>query len=333
MWFENLFGFRETSYSETKARFVVEGNRLRSLANGASFAIGEFSTPSLAELRARGQALAEPGRLRCTHESIGDVLELHARPENQGALFQVASQFNCLEFAAPDVLPEDGVSRYAHDRTQGPACSLAAAAATVYRNYFATVNDGEGQTRENQIDNLAGVAEALGTPGRFWQVKNGYTQATPEQLQALAEELPLHDREELLGALRIGLQRQVGVTFARRFEPPAGAEEPLVSQAFCSAISCNYSNVPLELWEPLATLVLDACYEATLWAAVIDAAEGRGSGKVWLTFIGGGVFGNKDSWIAGAIRRALTRLGNIDLDLRIAHYRTIDPRMRAAIGP
>jgi len=331
MWFERLFGFRETSYSETCAQLVVEGDRLRSRVNDASYAIGSFSTPSLEELRKRGQAAAARGRLRVTHESIGDVLELHARPENGGALFQVASQFNCLEFVSPDVVPEDGVTRYAHDPTQGPACSLAAAAATVYRNYFVTVGNAIGQSRENQIDNLSGVAEKLGPPGRFWQVRNGYTQATAEQLQALAEELAKHDRESLLGALRIGLHRQVGVTFARRFAPPGGGEEPIVSQAFCSAVSCGYSGVALDLWEPLATLVLDAGYEATLWAAAIDAAEGPGTGKVWLTFLGGGAFGNKNGWIAGAVGRAIDRLSEYELDVRIAHYRKVDKHMRAAI--
>ena len=34
MWFEELFGFRESSYEETKRRFAVEGQRLLSLANG-----------------------------------------------------------------------------------------------------------------------------------------------------------------------------------------------------------------------------------------------------------------------------------------------------------
>jgi len=33
MWFERLFGFEESTYSETKAQFVVEGERLRSLVN------------------------------------------------------------------------------------------------------------------------------------------------------------------------------------------------------------------------------------------------------------------------------------------------------------
>ena len=51
-------------------------------------------------------------------------------PEYEGALFQVASQFNALEMISPTVTPEEGATRYEHDRTQGPACAMAAGAAT-----------------------------------------------------------------------------------------------------------------------------------------------------------------------------------------------------------
>ena len=51
---------------------------------------------------------------------------MHGLPENRGALFQVASQFNMLEMVGPRVTPEEGVTRYEHDRTQGPACAMAA---------------------------------------------------------------------------------------------------------------------------------------------------------------------------------------------------------------
>jgi hypothetical protein len=65
---------------------------------------------------------------------------MHQRPENAGALFQVASQFNLLEMMSPSVTPEQGVTRYERDPTQGPACAVAAGAATIYRNYFAKVH-------------------------------------------------------------------------------------------------------------------------------------------------------------------------------------------------
>ena len=37
--------------------------------------------------------------------------------------------------------PEDGVTRYKDDPTQGPACAIAAGAATIYRNYFVPIGD------------------------------------------------------------------------------------------------------------------------------------------------------------------------------------------------
>ena len=80
---------------------------------------------------------------------------MHADPELEGALFQVASQFNLLEMTGPSVTPEDGVTRYSHDHTQGPACAIAAGAATIYRNYFAPVDGQSGQTRERQLDAFA----------------------------------------------------------------------------------------------------------------------------------------------------------------------------------
>ncbi len=323
-WFEQLFGFREASYPATRCMFAVEGPVLRSLANERRFAIGSFSTPTLASLRDRTHG-ARPGQLRASHEVTGDVLELHALPENRGALFQVASQFNCLEFADPRAVPEDGITDYATDPTQGPACSLAAAAATVYRNYFAPVGGLDGQTRSRQLDNLDELAAALGGPRVYWEVRNGYTWSDERRLQRLAEVLAQRERDTLLGAVKIGLQTDVGVTFARRFVEPTAPTS--VSQAFCSALSCGYTDIDLEHWEPLATLVLDAAYEATLRAALLDARPGSPAPRVWLTFLGGGAFGNRKQWIAGAIGRALARLDEAELDVRITHHRRIDPVM------
>lgn len=327
-WFETLFGFPEGPYEQTRARFELQGEWLRCKANDKWFAVGRFSTPSLGELRAR--AVGErPGTLRVQHEVVGDVLELHALPDNEGALFQVASQLNCLEFADPHQVPENGISDYASDRTQGPACALAAAAATVVRNYFVEVDGQTGQSRDRQINNLAGLQARLGDAGALIDVRNGYTFSEPERLRALADALAEADLDDLRDALRIGLQTGVEVTFARRFEPPERRQ--LVSQAFCSALSCGGASGGLALWRPIATLVLDGVYEATLLAAILDATRGTGSGKVWLTFLGGGAFGNAPGWIASAIGRALARVEGRDLDVRISHYRELDRPMCDAI--
>jgi hypothetical protein len=327
-WFEHLFGFEESTYAETQVRFTLEGDRLVSRANGLELGVGTFSTPSLAELRASAEGL-RPGRLRVTHEIVGDVLELHALAENEGALFQVASQLNCLEFADPRETPEDGVTQYATDPTQGPACSLAAAGATVFRNYFAPVDGQVGQTHDHQINNLEGVQAALGEGGQLVEVRSGYTFSTPERLDALGRALEGVDRDALMGHMRIGLQSPVEVTFARRFERPT--ERRHVCQAFCSALSCGYASGSLAQWRPLATLVLDAAYEATLLAAIVEAEAGRCSGRVWLTLLGGGAFGNSMTWIGSAIQRALEVVADRDLDVRIAHYRRLHEDVRSAV--
>ena len=313
-WFESLFGFTETTYEETRARFALEGHELRSIPSGRTFTAGRFTTPSLRELRAAAREHGARGKLRVSHEIVGDVLELHALPENEGALFQAASQFNCLEFAGPEEVPENGVTQYATDPTQGPACSLAAAAATVVRNYFVDVGGQRGQTASRQLNLLSEIQTKIGETNI--EVRNGYTFADRERLARVAERIAAHDRDELMGALRIGLHEDVEVTFARRYVAP---ERPqLVSQAFCSALSCGYASGSLADWQPIATLVLDAAYEATLLAAV---ASGRR--RVWLTLLGAGAFGNDIQWVEDAITRASERAAGFDLEVLVGHYRRL----------
>ena len=320
-WFEELTGFREGGYEETRARLGVEGGRLRSLVTGESHGIGELELVSLRELRDRVRSVSAPkGRLRVEVVS-GDVGRMHRSPAHAGALFQVASQFNLLEMVSPDVTPEQGVTGYQHDPTQGPACAIAAGAATIFRNFFVPVNGGRGQTAERQLDGLAdlGVAlsEALDTPvDRLWRMRNGYALPTRSGLGAIARHLETLQDDQLdvlREKLRIGVHRDVEVTAAR------GPDRPLVSQAFCSALPVAYSDLPAADWRPFAQLVLEAAYEATMWAALLNAERGV-SNVVFLTLLGGGAFGNHDAWIDAAIRRALTLTGSCDLDVKLVSY-------------
>jgi hypothetical protein len=114
-----------------------------------------------------------------------------------------------------------------------------------------------------------------------------------------------------------------------------GSILPLVSQVYCSALSCSYSGVPVEYWEQFATLVLDACYEASVWAALSTSqpTARRDPHTLYLTFLGGGVFGNKPEWIAGAIARAiaLAYLKNARINIIVCHYKHIDKRLQELI--
>jgi hypothetical protein len=149
------------------------------------------------------------------------------------------------------ITPEHGVTRYQHDRTQGPACAIAAGAATIYRNYFAPVGGSDGQTAKRQFDCLADLGEALGEAVNqpvedLWNMQNGYALCTRAGLDAIAEHLGKLQPEQvniLRGKLCIGVHRDVEVTDA------AAEHRPLASQAFCSALPVAYTRVPPHHWE------------------------------------------------------------------------------------
>lgn len=329
-WFERLTGFREDGYEATRQRLAVHGDELVSRVNGKRFGIGELSLPTLADLRRR----VDPSRGRRTsvQAMAGDARKLHRDPQFAGALFQVASQFNLLEMPSQDVTPERGVAGYAWDNTQGPACAMAAGAATIYRNYFVPVDGVAGQTADRQLDALAGLgaqlSELTGKPREaLWSMRNGYALATADGLAAvsqLLESTSAELRDLLRGHLAIGVHRNVQVTDVD------GAERRLVSQAFCSALPVAYSRLPRGDWAPFARLVLEASYEATLLAAA-EQAQAGGANTVLLTRVGGGVFGNDPAWIDHAIERALICVENAGLDVRIVAYREISPEDRGIV--
>ena len=219
-WFEELTGFRERSYEETQKNIEIDGHTLRSKVNGQAYVIGELETPSLGELRSRALGVARPVGTFTVSSVVGDVASLHRDPVNRNAMFQVASQFNLLEMTGPNVTPEDGVTRYVHDRTQGPACALAAGAATIYRNYCAPVGGHPGQTRHRQVDCLQDLGAALGNQkNALWTMRNGYALCTESGLETLRrtlEDVDPEERDSLRDLLRVGVHWGVQVTGGRR---------------------------------------------------------------------------------------------------------------------
>ena len=319
-WFETLTGFKEESPEQVRRNLVVEGNRLKSLVNGKSYVCGTLTTPSLVELRQQATAVASPtGRLKM-RSIVGNVQHMHTDPTNANAVFQVASQFNLLEMVGPQITPERGVGIYEHDRTQGPACAISAGAGTIYRNYFVPVNGRTGQTADNQIDCLTDLGAALGNDNnRLWRMQNGYALSSQGALNEISNRLQTADEAEhnrLRGLLRIGVHSQVEVTLNN-----AGH---LVSQVYCSALPVAYSGISAPHWESFARLVLEASYEATFCAAVINAQQ-TGCNRLFLTALGGGAFGNDKEWILDAIRRAATLYRQHDLEVFIVSYGSADP--------
>ena len=69
--------------------------------------------------------------------------------------------------------------------------------------------------------------------------------------------------------------------------------------------------------ETFASLILEAAYEATLLTAVNNKNY---TNKVFLTLLGGGAFGNNESWIINSIKSSLKNIENYGLDIKIVSY-------------
>jgi len=323
MWFEELFGFVENGEPQAvRALLELDGDRLRSRANDREVGCGRLELLSLAELRERGAGSGLEGSGSCSQvrERVAGVQALHANPDHAGALFQAASQFNLLEMKGPSVTPEEGVGIYEYDHTQGPACAIACGGGTVYRNYFVPLGEQLGQSAERQIDCLADLGERLDNRGeRLWTMRNGYALATGEGLHEIASQLTnISDAEHdsLRASLRIGVHWDVEVTHS-----DAGHG---VTQVYGSALPVAYSQHSPREWEPFARLILEASYEATLWAAALNA-QATGSSKVFLTLLGGGAFGNDLAWITDALEHAIARTPVQGLDLMLVSYGHANP--------
>jgi hypothetical protein len=91
-WFTSLTGFAEEGYELTRSRLIVEGDELVSTVNGKRYGIGTLSMPTLAEPRNRVEVCPQQrSTVRCV---TNEARAMHADPPLEGALVQVASQFN-----------------------------------------------------------------------------------------------------------------------------------------------------------------------------------------------------------------------------------------------
>jgi len=138
-----------------------------------------------------------------------------------------------------------------------------------------------------------------------------------EGLQEIRRTLELAsdvERDRLRSLLRIGIQWDTEVTL-----PKTGHR---VTQVYASALPVGYSEYPASDWEPFARLVLEAAYEATLLAGARTADR-----RVFLTLLGGGVFGNRMEWIVDAIEYAIARTLDLGHDVRSVSYRYSNPAL------
>jgi hypothetical protein len=333
-WFENVFGFQEDR--DAGKRFVVdrdkrgrtwlrvkgERTKRKHIKGGRvqkRFHLGPFEILSYGTLADRVRE--RRGNRLQFHHIIGSTSELMLNPENQGAVFQVASQFNALEMMNPNMTPEHGVTIYHRDRTQGPDAAMACPAALVYRNYFLG-------NRTNLLEDVDTLVD--NSRHHYWTMQNGYLLTKQDQLQALTQRL----KKSPMLAKQV--TESVKVAIHWNTETTAGHN---VCQVFGSACPVAYNRLHPHAWSPFAQLVLFSFFESTLAAGAylsqkrtkalrkIDPNAKRVRVKVFLVGVGTGAFGNPKSWLSQAIERACRAYQAHPLDVYYTHYQAYDPDM------
>jgi hypothetical protein len=285
-----------------QAAFAFDAAGMATLSVGThSWCAGLFESCSLHELRQRAAARAATRRHGPVRfwvldgaSAATDVASLQAHGDDE-TLFQVASQFDCLEAPGPALT---SVERYFSDPTQGPRASISAFPGTLLRHYCAPGPRGERfvQTDDGQqIELLQEVCD----PG-VARVRNGYLLAD----QIAEPRRFLAALETRFEAIRVGVHDEAEVVLGYDW---AGAVEasprPRIGQVFTSTLAAGSYGSATGVFQEICSQLLRAAYLGTLLAALaLDRA------RVVLTLIGGGVFGNAIEVIWQALTWALDQV-------------------------
>ena len=180
--------------------------------------------------------------------------------------------------------------------TQGPFASISAAPGSIMRVYGMFYDEKVPsknwmQTSKHNICMTEGLS-------KYYTVRNGYIVNDGTEIDMRWEKI-----DELVGRARVGVQQDVDVVFGRRKD---GLMEVLfprhrISQVFCAGMnlqqgSSGQHNAMLGCCEEKATLMLRSAYMGAYLTAITLKCS-----KLFLTLVGGGVFGNPISKILNEI--------------------------------
>jgi hypothetical protein len=318
-WFSQIFGFEEKNYEQTRSKFLEIFYRENSKTI-QNIGIGDLIIFNNYYLK-NNIVFFKNGYLRITN-IIDDIRNIHRNYKN--STIQVASQLNCLEMINPFIRPENGITIYSQDNTQGPICSLCCPAGLAYRNY---IYNG-GQTYNKQICLMNEAMEYLTSIDNNikYNVSNGYLNINDNNdLIRINNLLDNHDiRDHFKGLIKSGSHRNQEVIIN------GYKLNHNINHVYCSGIPINY-NVNIsskQLWSKLSIVWLEAMYENTLLIAYKNNSILGRDEPCFLTKLGGGVFGMEDTIIINAIHSSINFMRRLQLylDVYIVHYGSIDER-------
>jgi hypothetical protein len=284
------------------------------VVNEYRWCAGRFETVSLGELKARALQPKTAGAQARLWAFDGaspatDVATLQASTAD--ALFQVASQFNCLESPGPYIV---NVENYFSDPTQGPRASLSAFPATLLRHYSAPNDDGTRFVQESDGPQIDLLEDACGR--RVSQ--NGYF--TGQNLGN--PELILKALVDRFDKIRLGVHDNAQVMLGYNWDGEVpDSDIRRIAQVFTSTAAGGGYGAETYLrssFTDISRQLLRAAYLGTLLAAI-----NLGRKRVVLTLIGGGVFQNPIRLIWESIEWAIDEVRPFlahDIDVIVNGY-------------
>lgn len=284
--------------------------------NGNKWCAGRFETVSIGELKAKARHLQTPNASGHADlwvfdgaSPVTDIATLQATTGN--ALFQAASQFNCLESPGDYIT---SVERYFGDPTQGPRASISAFPATLLRHYSAPKGDGSYFVQQSDGPQIDLLEDACGRKVSHNGYFTGKGLGDPKLLvDALVNQFD---------KIQVGVHDDAQVVLGYNWdgEVPDSAQRR-IAQVFTSTAAGGGYGAETSLgvhFSDVSRQLLREAYLGTLLAAVT-----LGRKRVVLTLIGGGVFQNpimlileSIEWALDAVRPFLSE----DLDVIVNGY-------------
>ena len=324
MFFKETFGFDESEddvYKYITVEETEDGTIMKDKANNKTWNSGIFKTVGINDIpkhEARGGGklhIIKGNGSRSTKYWLVDVLPAQSHPENDGATYQAASNFNALEFTSPNQTARDGISSYPYDRTQGPYCALACTPSILYRNYFVQV---PGSKRPGQLTKEIELLE--NTP---IHVTHGYAEITDTK-SLRNENFDFSDLTKYKVASHSNCEVTLtsGASGLEVFEPEDGKKH-IAHHVYAAAFNFSYSVEKNAYTLKIAESLLEAQYRATIlcaWDNSVKYPGREGSNKLYLTLLGGGVFGNPKSLICKQIEKCQDLIVESGLDVYVVCF-------------
>ena len=253
--------------------------------------IGQFQTVKLADLKEL-VGDNDNSELKCPLE-VKDAIDVgvlqSTLKSSDKTMVQVASNFNCLEVPSRYSFPDCGdLVEEAHtDCTQGPAACFGPLAAYLYRAHF---YDG-GQIGNKQVNLLRNTASFFGTP------ING-------KLTLDGSEKSIGNTNDVADLVEVGLHTNAAIIFGRNengLNYELDEPYPIIDQIFSASINLNDygKKTSKDNLTKINRTLLRAAYESAYLAAIYRKRK-----VLYLTLVGGGVFGNPIPMILEEIVRA-----------------------------